>query len=246
MKRTVFLVYGLLCYLVFLAAFLYAIGFVGNLVVPKTIDADFRTIGAVDWLINIVLLGLFAVQHSMMARPGFKAWWTRIIPPQIERNTFVLFGSCLLFLLFWQWRPITTVVWSVESEFLRTVLHVLFWAGWALVLISTFLIDHFDLFGVRQAWYAFQGKEPPPVAFVTRGLYRYIRHPIMLGFLIAFWATPDMTQGHLLFAVLTSAYILVGITLEERDLRKLHPEHYETYRRQTSMLIPGRKHVAGG
>ncbi|HEY1378706.1 MAG TPA: isoprenylcysteine carboxylmethyltransferase family protein [Gemmataceae bacterium] len=232
------LTYGMVSYLIFLGTVLYAIGFVGNLVGPKSIDTGPAASVAEAMTIDLVLLGLFAVQHSVMARPGFKRWWTRIVPPHVERSTYVLASSVALILLFWQWRPLPAVVWAVERPVADAV-WVLFGVGWLVVLISTFLIDHFDLFGLRQVSLYAKGQPYTPPPFRTTGLYRVVRHPIMLGFLIAFWATPTMTWGHLLFAGMTTAYILVGVNLEERDLRAAFGIAYEDYRRQVGMVVPG-------
>ena len=238
MAQILTLVYGFVAYAVFLGAFLYAIGFVGNIVVPKSIDSG-TTFPLMETLVtNVLLLTLFAVQHSVMARPAFKRWWTRIVPKQVERSTYVLLASLILLLLFWQWRPISGVVWDARSTMLGALLLGLFGVGWLIVLLSTFMINHFDLFGLRQVTLYFQRRPYTPVAFMTRGLYKIVRHPIMLGFLIAFWATPMMTLGHLLFAVITTAYILVALQLEEHDLLEAHRSTYEGYRRETSMLVP--------
>ncbi len=238
MAQILTLVYGFVAYGVFLGAFLYAIGFVGNIVVPKSIDSG-TTVPLMEALVaNVLLLTLFAVQHSVMARPAFKRWWTRIVPKQVERSTYVLLASSILLLLFWQWRPIPGVVWDAQSTMLGPVLLGLFGIGWLIVLLSTFMINHFDLFGLRQVTLYFQRRPYAPVSFVTRGLYKFVRHPIMLGFLIAFWATPVMTPGHLMFAVVTTAYILVALQLEEHDLLEADRPTYERYRRETPMLIP--------
>ena len=230
--------YGIVAYLAFLGSFLYAIGFVGNLVVSKTIDSGPEGPLSHALLINVVLLGVFAIQHSVMARPGFKTWWTRFVPTSVERSTYVLLSSLSLFLLYWKWEPMTGVVWTVENPAGRLVLQLLFWLGWAQVLISSFLIDHFDLFGVRQVLIRLRGEEYSPIPFRETALYRFVRHPLLLGFLIAFWATPQMTHGHLLFSVATTGYMLVGILLEERDLVKHLGDDYAQYRREVRMLLP--------
>lgn len=230
--------YGVVSYAVFLTSFLYAIGFVGNLVVPKAIDTGPAGPAVGALLTNTLLLGLFALQHSVMARSGFKRWWTRFVPQSVERSTYVLMSSLLLLLLFWKWQPILGVVWQVENRVGVAALEVLFWLGWAVVLYSTFAIDHFDLFGLRQVWFRLRGTEYVPVPFRQPWAYNVVRHPLLLGFLIAFWATPTMTQGHLLFSLATTGYILLGIILEERDLANAHGDVYVRYRSEVRMLLP--------
>jgi protein-S-isoprenylcysteine O-methyltransferase Ste14 len=238
MGRTLAFVYGLISYLVFFGSFLYAIGFVGNIVVPKSIDSGAAGPFVPSLIIDAVLLGLFAIQHSVMARQGFKRWWTRFIPKPIERSTYVLLSSLLLVLLFWQWRPILSVIWDVSNPIGNLVLTALFWAGWLLVLTSTFVINHFDLFGLRQVYLFQKGKQYTDLVFKKRWFYRFVRHPLLLGFMIAFWATPKMTLGHLVFAFATTAYMLIAIQLEERDLTNIHGESYQQYKREVSMLLP--------
>jgi len=237
MGRIVAFVYGVVAYAVFFATFLYAAGFVGNLVVPKSLDSAPVGPFGTSLLVNLGLLGLFAVQHSVMARPAFKRMWTRIVPPAVERSTYVLASSLALILLFWQWRPLGGVVWDLQSPLGRGLMHAGFVFGWLLVLVTTFLINHFDLFGLRQVWLHLRGRAYRPLRFTTPGPYRLVRHPLYVGWLFAFWATPTMTVTHLLFAVMTTAYILVAIRFEERDLLDAFPE-YTAYRRRVPMLVP--------
>ncbi|WP_210338517.1 methanethiol S-methyltransferase [Bradyrhizobium commune] len=232
------LLYGIVVYLIFLGTFLYAIGFVGDVAVPKTVDSGDHGPLSVAVTLDVLLLGLFAVQHSVMARPAFKRVWTRLVSRSIERTTYVLFASGVLVLLYWQWRPIPQILWQVEHPAAELALQAIFWAGWALVLLSTFLINHFELFGLQQVFARLLGLPSPLPVFKTPFLYKRVRHPIYLGFLLAFWATPTMTLGHLLFAAATTGYILVGIWLEERDLVAVFGDQYRQYRKQVSMLIP--------
>jgi protein-S-isoprenylcysteine O-methyltransferase Ste14 len=238
MRRTLFLLYGFIAYALFLGTFSYAVGFVAGVLVPRTIDDGAGGPLAVALGIDAALLSLFAVQHSIMARNGFKRWWTRIVPKPIERSTFVLFTCVVLGLLFWQWRAVPDVVWEVSDPAARTLILMLSWIGWGTVLLSTFIIDHFDLFGVRQVLLQFRGKPYSLPRFKVSTLYRVVRHPLMLGFLVAFWAAPRMTVGHLFFALMTTGYILVAIQLEERDLAANHGDDYLEYRRKVPMLLP--------
>jgi protein-S-isoprenylcysteine O-methyltransferase Ste14 len=238
LKRATFFAYGLAAYLVFLGTFLYAIAFVGGFGVPSRLDGDARTPLGVALAIDTALLTLFAVQHSVMARRWFKEWWTQLVPWAIERSTYVLCASLALLLLFWQWRPVGIEIWSVGNPAVRAVLWTLFGAGWTLVLVVTFLINHFDLFGLRQVWLPLTGRPYTPIEFRTPLPYRYVRHPLYFGFLLAFWMTPTMTAAHLVFALVTTAYIVVAIQFEERDLIREHGPAYEEYRTRVPMLLP--------
>ena len=242
-KNLLFFVYGVCCYVVFFATFLYAIAFVGGWLVPRQLDGALTGSMATALLIDVALLTIFALQHSIMARPWFKKRWTRIVPPAVERSTFVLFASAALLLLFWQWRPLGISIWTVENPIGRAILWLLFASGWGTVLVMTFLINHFDLFGLRQVWLPLIGKPYKPVAFRTPLPYRLIRHPLYFGFVVAFWSTPHMTLAHLVFALATTGYILVGIHFEEQDLLSEHGASYAEYRRRVPMLLPGRRRL---
>ncbi|MDP1570776.1 MAG: isoprenylcysteine carboxylmethyltransferase family protein [Vicinamibacterales bacterium] len=239
-KRLVFFAYGVGAYVIFLGTFLYAIAFVGGFGVSRRLDGELQTSLPLALAINAALLTVFAVQHSVMARPWFKERWTRVVPWAIERSTYVLFASLALLLLFWQWRPIGIPIWTVDQPVARAVLWTLFGAGWATVLVVTFLINHFDLFGLRQVWLPLTGQPYTRVAFRTPLPYRYVRHPLYCGFLLAFWMTPTMTLAHLMFAVGTTMYIVLAIQFEETDLVAEHGATYEDYRRRVPMLLPGR------
>lgn len=237
MKKFLILLFGIISYFIFFATFLYAIGFVGNLLVPTSIDHGESGPNAL--IINLALLSVFALQHSIMARPGFKKWWTTIFSPAMERSIYVLLSSLALLLIFWKWQPMTEVVWNIEGETYVMIVQIIFWAGWGIVLISTFLISHFHLFGLTQVFENFKNQSLSNPKFKMNLFYKIVRHPIMLGFIIAFWATPVMTLGHLLFAAVTTIYMLIAIKyLEERDLVKLHGEDYIAYQKKTAMIFP--------
>jgi len=238
MTRFAFLIYGLAAYLLFFAAILYGIGFVADLWVPKGIDAGARESAASAIAVDMGLLLLFAVQHNVMARPWFKEWWVKYVPQPIERSTFVAAASLILLLLYWQWRPLPEIVWQIDVVAVRVAIWVLYFAGWGLVFFSSFVIDHFELFGLKQVWSYFQGREQRSAPFSERSIYRWVRHPLMLGFILAFWAAPTMSQGRLLFASVTTLWILVAIQIEERDLVSFLGEPYRRYRERTPMLVP--------
>ncbi len=239
MKKSIIFLYGILSYVVFLASFLYAVGFVGELLVPKNINSG-NTSGLMESvIINLLVLSLFAIQHSVMARPSFKRWWTKVIDPSMERSTYVLLTSLILFLIFWQWRPITDVVWNIEGSTYVLIIEILFWMGWVIVLLSTFMINHFHLFGLDQVWNKLKNQPPTGLKFKEHFFYKFVRHPIMTGFIIAFWAEPRMTLGHFMFAAVTTAYILVAVKyFEERDLKNELGKPYEDYQKRVPMIIP--------
>ncbi len=238
MGRVAFFVYGAVCYMIFFATFLYAIGFLGNFVVPKSIDSGTNGPVGRAALINVLLIGLFGIQHSVMARPRFKTWWTKFVPQPVERSTYVLASSLALILIFCQWQPMTSVVWQIDYPMAQWILKGLFITGFVIVLYTSFLIDHFDLFGLRQVFLHWRGTAYTDKPFGTPSLYKLMRHPLYLGWIIAFWSTPEMTSGHLLFAVAATAYIFIAIPLEERDLVRVFGEEYQRYRKRAPMILP--------
>jgi methanethiol S-methyltransferase len=238
MGRFIAFLYGLISYVVFFVTFLYAIGFVSGLLVPKTIDSGTLAPTSEALAVNIVLMSLFAIQHSVMARRQFKEWWTQYVPKSVERSTYVLFASLVLVLLFWQWRPMPNVVWHIENPLVATAITSLSFLGWLIVLTSTFLINHFELFGLHQVANNLASRTMPVPRFRTPLYYKFVRHPIYLGFIIAFWAAATMSVGHLLFAAVTTAYIFVGIFLEEHDLVDLFGDDYRRYKDRVSMVLP--------
>jgi protein-S-isoprenylcysteine O-methyltransferase Ste14 len=239
--RIIAFLYGLVSYLIFFVTFLYTIAFVGNIVVPKSVDSGLPVALAEALIINTLLLSLFAIQHSVMARQWFKRVWTRIVPKPVERSTYVLLASVVLLLLFWQWRPMTAVIWDVQNSWARILLQALFWVGWGQVLISTVLVDHSSLVGLRQVRRYLNGQPEEAARFKTPGLYKVVRHPLYLGFIIAFWSTPHMTLGHLFFAAVCTVYILLAIQFEERDLISYYGDTYRQYRKEVSMIFPLRR-----
>jgi len=239
MKKSLVLLYGVITYIIFLISFLYAIGFVGGFIVPKTINSGTVSAFIPSLIINLLLLSAFAIQHAIMARPAYKKWVSPVFCPAIERSTFVLLASLILLLIFWKWQPMTTIIWNVENNILASIFIGLSFFGWLIVLVSTFLIDHFELLGLKQVFNNFKNKTTPNPQFKTNFLYKISRHPMMLGFIIAFWSTPYMTSGHLLFAIVTTAYIFIAVKyLEEKDLRDSIGQKYEEYQKTVPMIIP--------
>lgn len=239
MNRVIAFSYGTLCYGLFLVTFLYGVAFLGNFGLDRTIDGTPSIPFGQALFINASLLGLFAVQHSVMARPRFKQWWTKFVPTPVERSTYVLFSSLALLLLFYLWQPMGGTVWEVQDLVARGMIYGLFAGGWLLILVTTFLINHFDLFGMRQVWLYLKSQPYTPLQFTTPGLYRYVRHPLYVGWLLTFWAAPTMTAAHLVFSVVTTAYILIAVQFEEHDLANVHGTAYNEYRTQVPMLVPG-------
>lgn len=241
MGKIISFLYGVISHVLFLLVFMYMVAFLGNFIVPKSIDSGAVGAFGLALIVNILLLALFTIPHTIMARPGFKQWWTTIVPKHIERSTYVMISNLLMILLMWQWQPMVGVVWSVENPVGAFILWSLFGIGWVSIVIASFMINHFDLFGTRQVYLHLLNREYSPLEFKTRGFYNYVRHPLMVGWIVAFWSTPDMTVGHLVFAIGTTVYILIAIQIEERDLVKFHGEAYESYRRRVSMIVPFKK-----
>ncbi len=241
MGKIISFLYGVISHVLFLLVFMYMVAFLGNFIVPKSIDSGAVGAFGLALIVNILLLALFTIPHTIMARPGFKQWWTTIVPNHIERSTYVMISNLLMILLMWQWQPMVGVVWRVENPVGALILWSLFGIGWVSIVITSFMINHFDLFGTRQVYLHLLNREYSPLEFKTRGFYNYVRHPLMVGWIVAFWSTPDMTVGHLVFAVGTTVYILIAIQIEERDLVKFHGEAYESYRRRVSMIVPFKK-----
>jgi protein-S-isoprenylcysteine O-methyltransferase Ste14 len=239
MKKALIFIFGVISYFTFFFTFLYAIGFVGNIVVPKTIDAPTETAVFQAILINTLLLGLFAVQHTVMARPAFKAWWTKYISHAMERPIFVLLASLALILMFWQWQSISIIVWQVDNPVIAAAIQGIFFAGWGIVLLATFMINHFHLFGLKQVWDNLINRKPADLKFQVKYFYKFVRHPLMLGFMIGFWATPTMTLGHLIFAIVTTAYMVIDVKFfEEKDLRLTLGKDYKRYQEEVPMFVP--------
>jgi len=238
MNRLLGFIYGVIAYAGFMAWMVYMIGFLHDFAVPKSVDSGSAGPVAVAVIVNLLLIFIFALQHTVMARPAFKEWWTKFVPQPLERSTFVLIADIIMWAIIWQWRPIPGVLWHVQSATAANVLIGISLLGWIVVVLSSFMINHFELLGLEQVWHYLRGTEPKKITFKLNGFYKYVRHPLMLGFLLFFWATPYMTLGHLFFAALFTVYILIGITYEERDLMKHHPEEYGKYRNQVPGLIP--------
>ncbi|MBI4115135.1 MAG: isoprenylcysteine carboxylmethyltransferase family protein [Candidatus Omnitrophica bacterium] len=238
MNRIVTLIYGVIGYFIFFATFAYFFLFIGNLWVPKTVDSGIPSDTTSSIFVNVLLIALFGIQHSVMARPTFKKWWTQFVPKPIERTTFVILTSLILILLYWKWQPIPNIIWNLDGTWLAPILWGFFWLGFLVVLLSSFTINHFDLFGLRQVWLYFRGRDYAMVPFKVTGFYKYVRNPLMLGFLIAMWVTPVMTVGHLIFALSFTIYIFIGIYFEERNIAEFLGEGYKVYRTQTSMILP--------
>ena len=239
MKKVLIFLYGVIAYLLFLGSFIYLVGFLDDLLVPKSINSGETASSVTALLVDTLLLSVFALQHSIMARPAFKAWWISIVHPAIERSTYVLLSSFALVLMYWQWLPLTTIVWKSQTDTLSAIVYAISGLGWLIVLLSTLMISHFELFGLKQVYYNLVNRHPAETPFTVNIFYGIVRHPLMLGFIIAFWATPTMTTGRLLYCVINTVYILVAVKfLEEKDLQKIHGERYTQYKKQVPMIIP--------